>query len=102
MSAYLIFHYNITDRSRIDELGPLTKPIVEKYKGKIVIADYIKKLEGTPYSHMVAYKFETQQTALDFYNSKEHQEISKTRNEITNGTALLVPELGNKHDLQMK
>ena len=98
MSAYLIFQYNILDRSRINELGPLIDPLLKKYNGEITIGDYVQELEGAAYSHIVAYKFSSQQTALDFYNSPEHQEISKIRNAITNGTVIVVPEFGINHE----
>ena len=98
MSAYLIFQYRILDRSRIDELGPLVEPLMEKYNGEIAIADYIIAVEGTTYTHMVAYKFDSKQTALNFYNSKEHLEISKLRTKITEGTVMLVPEFGTHHE----
>ena len=98
MSGYIIYHYNILDRSRIDELGPLPAPLLEKYKGEISIGDYVITLEGSPYSHFVAYKFESQQVALDFFNSEEHKEISKIRNQITDGIVIMVPEFGFKHE----
>jgi len=68
VSAYLIFHYNILDRGRIDELGPLVDPVLAKYKGEIAIGDYVQELEGSPYSHMVAYKFTSKQSALDVFH----------------------------------
>jgi len=93
VSAYLIFHYNILDRGRIDELGPLIDPLLKKYNGQIAIGDYVQELEGSS-----AYRFNSQESALEFYNSEEHQEISKTRNKITEGTAIVVPEFGSKHE----
>jgi len=97
MSAYIIYHYNIIDRDRIDELGPLADPVVKKYNGEISDADNIIRLEGSPYSHMVAYKFESQRVALDFY--KEEQEVnSKTRNQVIDGTVTMVPAFGSKHE----
>jgi len=98
VSTYLIFHYNILDRGRIDELGPLIDPLLKKYNGQIAIGDYVQELEGSSYSHIVAYRFNSQESALEFYNSEEHQEISKIRNKITEGTAIVVPEFGSKHE----
>ena len=98
MSAYLIYHYNIVDRSRIDELGPLVMPLLAKYNGEIAIGDYVIPLEGEPYSHLVAYKFESQKIALDFYHSEEHKRISRIRNKITNGVLVMVPEFSCKHE----
>ena len=97
MSAYLIYQYNILDRSRVDELGPLSIPILEKYGGEIAIGDYVLTLEGSPYSHIVAYKFESLEAAKRFYESVEHQELSKLRREVIEGTVILVPEFGHNH-----
>jgi len=102
MSGMLIFHYNILDRSRIDKLGPLVEPVLKKYKGEIVIGNYVMKLEGESYSHCVAYKFESQRAALEFFHSEEHQAVSKLRNEITDGIAFMVAEFGHEPDLSLR
>jgi hypothetical protein len=57
MSCYIIYHYNILDKERIELLGPLSLPIVES-----------------------------------FYESEESRELSKLRNEITEGFAVLIPQ----------
>jgi len=92
MSCYIIYHYNIIDREKIDLLGPRSIPIVEKFGGELVIASSSECLEGSsPYSHMVAYKFESKEIAKSFYESEESRELSKLRNEITEGYAVLMP-----------
>jgi len=101
MSAYVMFHYYIKDCDRIDELGPLADPIVKKYNGEMVIGDYIIPLEGSPYSHLVAYKFESQKVALDFYN-EEQRANGKNRNQVIDGTVIMVPAFGNKHEFGEK
>ena len=86
MSYYIIYHYNILDNERIDLLGPLSRPIIEKHGGELVIANYVDCLEGSsPYSHMVVYKFKSKEVAKTFYESEESRELSKLRNEITEG-----------------
>jgi len=93
MSCYIIYHYNILDKERIELLGPLSLPIVEKHGGELVIANYADCLEGSsPYKHMVVYKFKSKEIAKNFYESEESRELSKLRNEITEGFALLMPE----------
>jgi uncharacterized protein (DUF1330 family) len=93
MSCYVIYHYNILDNERIDELGPLSLPIVKKFGGELVVASAITFLEGhSPYDGMVAYKFENIEIAKNFYESEDSRELSKLRNEITEGFAVLVPE----------
>ena len=92
MSGFIIYHYNILDRERIEQLGPLSLPIVEKYGGALVVGSSVTTLEGSPYTHMVVYKFKTKESAKSFYESEQSQELSKLRNEITEGFVVFVPE----------
>jgi len=92
VSGYIIYHYNILDRERIELLGPLSLPIVEKYGGELVVGSSVTTLEGLPYTHMVVYKFKTKESARSFYESEQSQELSKLRNEITEGFVVFVPE----------
>jgi uncharacterized protein (DUF1330 family) len=93
MNYYIIYHYNILDRERIELLGPLSAPIVEKFGGELVIANYLDFLEGSsPYSHMVVYKFKSKVLAKSFYESEESRALSKLRNEITEGFVVLMPQ----------
>jgi len=41
---------------------------------------------------MVAYKFKSKEIAMSFYESEESRELSKLRNEITEGFVVFVPE----------
>ena len=43
---------------------------------------------------MDAYKFNSIEIAKNFYESVESRELSKLRNEITEGFTILVPEYG--------
>ncbi|MEH6451338.1 MAG: DUF1330 domain-containing protein [Oleispira sp.] len=93
MSCYIINHYNIIDKERIELLGPLSMPIVEKFGGELVIANYADFLEGSsPYSHMVVYKFKTKELAKSFYECEESQKLSKLKNEVLEGFTILMPE----------
>jgi len=93
MSCYIIYHYNILDKERIELLGPLSRPIVEKFGGELVVASSVECLEGSsPYIHMVVYKFKSKDIAKKFYESEGSRELSKLRNEVTEGFAVLVPQ----------
>ncbi len=91
MSGFVIHHYNIIDRSRVDELGPLSLPIVEKHGGTILIASPVKALKGTTYSHMVVYQFDSFDAALTFYHSSEMQEFAALRDQIIDGISMVLP-----------
>lgn len=91
MSAYLIFNYNIINRDRIDELGPIALPVVEKFGGEILIGSYVKNLEKSAFSHMVVYKFPDMASAESYYNSEENMKITELRNQLIEGSVVLVP-----------
>ncbi|MEO0349560.1 MAG: DUF1330 domain-containing protein [Cyanobacteria bacterium P01_A01_bin.15] len=91
MSAYIVHTYNILDRSRIDELGPISLPVVEKYGGEISIASFVKNLENASFSHMVVYKFPNMAAAESYYESEENRKIAELRNELIEGSIVLVP-----------
>ncbi|MGJ8612505.1 MAG: DUF1330 domain-containing protein [Octadecabacter sp.] len=92
MAGFVLHHYNIMDRSRIDELGPMSLPIVEKYKGKLIVASPVKTVIGsTSYSSMVVYKFDSFEAALKFYHSPEMAELAKFRDQVIEGFATVLP-----------
>lgn len=92
MSCYIIYHYNILDKEKINLLGPRSMPIVEKFGGELVIANSVTCLEGSsPYRHIVVYKFKSKELAKSFYECEESRELSKLRNKITEGFAVLMP-----------
>ncbi len=93
MAGYVLHHYNIVDRSRIDELGPMSLPIVEKYGGELIVASPVKTLAGSsPYASMVIYKFESFEAALRFYQSPEMAELAKFRNQVIEGFVTVLPD----------
>ena len=91
MAGYLLFHYNITDRSRIDELTQLSHPIDEKYGAQVIVGSPVKALEGAMLTHLIILKFETFEQALAYYHSEENKELSKLRTAITEGWVTVVP-----------
>jgi uncharacterized protein (DUF1330 family) len=92
MAGYVLHHYNIIDRSRIDELGPMSLPIVEKYGGELIVASPVKTLAGsTSYANLVIYKFDSFEAALEFYHSPEMTELAKFRNQVIEGFATVIP-----------
>lgn len=91
MSAYIIFHYKITDRSRIDELTRRSLPIDKKYGAELIVGSPVKALEGDMFSNMVILGFKNFEAAQTYFHSDEHKELSKLRNEITEGWATIVP-----------
>lgn len=91
MSAYIIFNYDITDRSKIDELTELSSPVNKKYGATVLIGSPVKTLEGSAHSGMVVLEFKNFEAAEKFYYSDENKELSVLRNKITKGWAAIVP-----------
>jgi len=91
MAGYIIFSYNITDRSRIDELTQLSRPIDEKYGAEVIVGSPVKALEGEMPTHMVIIKFDSFAAAETYYHSPENKALSKLRNAITTGSVTIVP-----------
>ena len=92
MSAYFITHYNILDRSRIDEVTALMRPIDEKYDAEVIVGSPVKPLEGKTYSNVVIYKFGSLEAAERWYYSEEQQEVKHLRTRITEDWAAILPE----------
>ena len=100
MAGYVLHHYNIIDRSRVGELGPMSLPILEKYDAELVISSPIKPLKGTTaYSNMVVYKFESFTAALEFYHSSEMAEFAIIRDQIIDGFATVIPGHSETEDV---
>ncbi|WP_108818820.1 DUF1330 domain-containing protein [Pseudovibrio sp. Alg231-02] len=92
MAGYVLHHYNIIDRSRIEELGPRSLPIIEKYGGELIVASPMKTLAGsTSYTNLVMYRFESFEAAVTFYNSEEMIELRKFSSQVIEGFATVVP-----------
>jgi uncharacterized protein (DUF1330 family) len=92
MSAYIMFNYNIIDRSKIDELTKMSLPVNKQYGATVLIGSPVKTLEGNAYSNMVVLEFINFEAAEKFYYSDEHKKLSVLRNEITEGWAAILPD----------
>lgn len=99
MSAYVVLNYKILDRSQINELTKRIKPIDEKYGAEVIVGSPVKTVEGKTLPNMVIYKFKNFEAAKRWYYSDEHQEISKFRNDITEGWATIIPGVSKTDEL---
>ena len=92
MAGYILHYYNIMDRERVDELGPLSLPLVEKFGGEIMVASPVKLQKGKfIYSNMIIYKFESFEAALKCENSQESADFSIFRDQIIDGITMVLP-----------
>lgn len=91
MTAYVIYHYNITDRSKIDDLAEQSLSVNEKFGAKVLVGSAVKALEGETMSHIVILEFISFKAAQEYYYSDEHKELSVLRNKISDGWVTIVP-----------
>lgn len=91
MAGFIVFHYNITDRSRIDELTRLSIPVNEMYDVEVLVGSPVKALEGEALTHMVILKFDSFEKAEEFYDSPEQKKLARLRSDITEGWVTIVP-----------
>jgi len=91
VAGYIIFNYKILDRTKIDQLTQLSIPLNAKYDAEVIVGSPVKAVEGSTLSHVVILKFASFEAAEAYYLSPEHLELSKLRNEITDGWAAIVP-----------
>lgn len=99
MAAYFVAHYNILDRSKIDEVAVLMKPIDEKYGAEVIVGSPVKTLEGSAHSNIVIIKFDTFEAAERWYSSPEQKEVQRLRTGITDGWAAILPDCANTEAL---
>ena len=98
MSAYFIANYNITDRTLYKEYLEKSGPLVNKYGGKLsALSPKGETVEGSTAAMMVIIEFDSEQTAQDWYNDTEYQEVAKLRHSSTeDGFARIVPSFAMK------
>ena len=98
MPAYIMFNYEITDRSRIEELSRRSKisDANSQYKSKLIAATCVETVEGKALPHLVMYEFENMDVATKWYYQDSNQDVAKLRQEITNGWVSIIPGCTDK------
>ncbi len=93
MPSYIVFNYEITDRSRIEELSRRSKisNANSVYKPKLIAATCVDTVEGKALSHLVMYEFENIEAATGWYYEDSAKDVSDLRKEITNGWVSIIP-----------
>ena len=91
MAAYLITQVKITDPVEFKKYLKAFVAQLESFPGKtLATTDDIKVLEGEwPEGRTVIMEFPSKEKALEWYESKEYQEIAKIRLRSSEGTMIL-------------
>ena len=53
MSAYVVYNYKITDRSKIDELTERSELVSKKYGAEAIVGSPVKTIEGKTFPNLV-------------------------------------------------
>lgn len=80
MKGYWIIRVNVIERDGFNEYLVRSKPEIEKSGGKYLVrGGQCTTISGESFERHVVIEFESYQSALDFYHSKEYTAIKKYR-----------------------
>ncbi|SFF02110.1 Uncharacterized conserved protein, DUF1330 family [Chitinophaga sp. CF118] len=93
MDTYYIISYDINDMEDFQQYPPLALPLINKYKGEVIISD-LKAIavEGTAKKMNALVKFPSIELALACYNDEEYKEIAKIRFRSTSNCSMILAE----------
>jgi len=84
MSYYMIASYDVTNTKIYEDYIYAADPVLEKYNGKIMVADdESKSIEGNSSTTNVVIKFNSESDAMSFYNDPEYTSIKHLRLDST-------------------
>ncbi len=94
MSVYVIASYDIEDPEGYEGYVPGVIPLLQKHGAEVLVADYeAKTIEGQGRGVNVVLKFESEATAMNWYNDPDYGPVKKIRlDSTTNGTAILAKQ----------
>ncbi len=91
MSAYIIASYDIVDAEGMKDYVPGVLPLLAKYDVEVLAADSgAQALEGEKRAAYVVLRFESEETALAFYNDPDYAPLRKMRIGCTANTNLVL------------
>lgn len=93
MAAYLIANYRVTNPEGYAAYPQAVVPTLSAYGGEVMVADYESEIvEGEASSVTVVVKFPSKESARDWYDSHEYQEIVHSRINNSEGFVLFADE----------
>ena len=97
MPAYLIAQCSIVDRPLYEQYIDKLIPVLYNFKAKILSVDESPLVMDGDINcnRVVIVEFDSKDTILDLYNSKEYQELLPIRKEAIPGTFVIVDGLEN-------
>ena len=93
MSYYFIANYDVVDQKMYEQYVQAVRPTLMQHGAKILAADSEpNNLEGKSGRTFVILEFESEEAAMNWYNSSEYQAIVDLRLNATEGWARGVPQ----------
>ena len=86
MSYYLVFNHNVTDQALLEQHGQRTIPALMHYGAKVFVnAQAQNDIEGNSDHSILVMEFESEASAVRWYDSSEIQAIVNLRIGTTAG-----------------
>ncbi len=95
-AAYVVFNYEISNREAYNSYLMQVPETLGAYGAEVLVADYESDvIEGAAGQVTVVLRFDSKETALDWYRSPEYQEIIGLRTAASHGIASLADAAKN-------
>jgi uncharacterized protein (DUF1330 family) len=84
MPAYVLAIYDVENQEGYGPYVPAVIPLLQKYGAEVLVADYAPRvLEGDPRGVVVVLRFDSEETALKWYNDPAYEPVRKIRLDST-------------------
>lgn len=94
MSVYAIVTYDVADQKVFESYVPGVLPLLKRHGAEILVADFAAQgLEGRTPGVNVILRFESEESAMNWYNDPDYAPVRKIRlDSTTNGSMVLTKE----------
>lgn len=87
--GYIIENYEVTNQQDYTPPVKLINEVLEKFNGKFIVATpKATTLSGNPLEVIIVIEFDSNENALDFYNSSEYEAYKNLYDRTTKGWIL--------------
>jgi len=95
--GYIIENYEVTNQQEYVPPVKTINELLEKFNGKFLVASpKSTTLSGTPLEVIVVIEFDSNENALDFYNSHDYNKYKELYERTTSGWVLHSEEYKSK------
>jgi uncharacterized protein (DUF1330 family) len=81
MTAYIVIDMTVKDADKLSKYSAAAPATLAKFKGEFVTKGKIQSLHGaSPFQNKAVIQFPDKESAINWYNSPEYQELVELRN----------------------